>query len=976
MSPKLDAGLRTCLLSLALGLLGASLGITAPVDKGNAAAVLSGRTEFNRDIRPLFAKHCTACHGGVKAAGGLSFLYRERALAQGKSGEVAIVPGAPDKSEVIRRVTSQDPDELMPKPGHGPRLTAAEIGKLRQWIQEGAQWSEHWSFVPPVEPPTPAVKNKSWPRSKADALILAHLESEGLKPSPEAAPGEWLRRVTFDLIGLPPKLEEFDAFQADWKKNPRSAREKVVDRLLASPRFGERWAAMWLDLARYSDTYGYEKDPHRDIWPWRDWVIRAFNTDMPFDQFTIKQLAGDLLDNPTADDLLATAFHRNTQNNTEGGTDDEEFRTVAVVDRVNTTWTVWQATTFGCLQCHSHPYDPFPQRDYYRFAAFFNNTEDCDQNDDYPRLVFPTNMSVRDEGLRLQLDAARRRTELNDSALKVAAGGTDWKRIVPLETKASGGKLTAAPDGLMTAGGTLPVAVKYTLKLAAVEGLTAIRFDIFPESAVSNRPPERGQIFSKLTASLAVAGASNQPVRLKEMVADYLTGPRDPRKVLEGEGGFGSYPVMAGPRWGFVVLEKPLAAPEGAILELVLEHGIASNSGFQGCPLKHFALSGTTDSRLTDFVNSPGRMEAWKEWRATRERLKEFPGTSVPVLSERPSLAKRETRVFIRGNRLSLDEAVAPGIPDVVRPPRVSGGLTRLDLAKWLVGEQNPLAARVLANRLWAEMFGHGIVETLEDFGTSGAKPTHPELLDHLALRLRGDLRWSVKAFLREIALSGTYGQSSRATGKLLEIDFKNQLYTRGPRTRLSAEMVRDQSLAISGVLSEKSFGPPVYPPQPDGIWANVYNGEKWNTSKGEDRYRRGIYTYARRTSGYPMFLTFDAPMRDTCTARRMPSNTPLQALTVLNDPAFLEMAEALATRMEKEGGGSPRQKIELACRWVTLDPPPRPMVESLMKLYERARQDLQADSKSSDKIATTPEKAALVLVANTLLNLDVSLTR
>jgi hypothetical protein len=388
------------LLPLAVGvLLGACLGPVPSPASAIEPAPATGRTEFSRDIRPLFAHHCTACHGGVKAAAGLSFLYRDKALSRGKSGEFAIVPGAPEKSELIRRVTSQDPDEVMPKPEHGPRLTAAEIGRLRQWIQEGAKWSEHWSFVPPVEPATPVVKNKAWPRSQADTFILARLESEGLKPSAEASPAEWLRRVSFDLTGLPPTLAEFEAFQGDFKKGAAAGRERVVDRLLASPRFGERWAAMWLDLARYSDTYGYEKDPHRDIWPWRDWVIRAFNADMPFDQFTIKQLAGDLLEHPTADDLLATAFHRNTQNNTEGGTDDEEFRTVAVLDRVNTTWTVWQATTFGCVQCHSHPYDPFPQRDYYRFAAFFNNTEDCDQNDDYPRLVFPTNLALRSEAL-------------------------------------------------------------------------------------------------------------------------------------------------------------------------------------------------------------------------------------------------------------------------------------------------------------------------------------------------------------------------------------------------------------------------------------------------------------------------------------------------------------------------------------------------------------------------------------------------
>ena len=385
------------------------------------AAAPTAAADFNRDIRPLFAKHCTACHGGVKAAGKLSLVYRDKALAPAKSGEMPIIPGDPEKSEIIRRVTSKDSDEVMPRPDHGPRLSDKEIATLRQWIKEGAKWSEHWSFVPPMEPAKPVLKNKSWPKTVADQFILAPIEAEGLKPSPEATPAEWLRRVSLDLTGLPPTPEDYDAFLKNRRKNAAAAKAHVVDRLLASPQFGERWASVWLDLARYSDTFGYEKDPHRDIWPWRDWVIRAFNADLPFDEFTIKQLAGDLLPNPTADDILATAFHRNTQNNTEGGTDDEEYRTVAVLDRVSTTWTAWNATTFGCVQCHSHPYDPYPHRDYYRFAAFFDNTEDCDQNDDYPRWIFPEEPSKRAEAARLQRESRRLREKLNDDARAVAA---------------------------------------------------------------------------------------------------------------------------------------------------------------------------------------------------------------------------------------------------------------------------------------------------------------------------------------------------------------------------------------------------------------------------------------------------------------------------------------------------------------------------------------------------------------------------
>ena len=965
--------MKTTVTLHGLGLLSALLLI--PPTPALAADPAAGRTEFNRDIRPLLGKHCTACHGGVKNAGKISFIYRDKALAKGKSGRPAIVPGRPEESEVIARILSKDPDEVMPKPDHGPRLNEKEISLLRRWIAEGAEWSEHWSFVPPKEPARPTLRNPAWAREPLDEFILAGLEAEGLPPSPEASPDEWLRRVSFDLIGLPPSPEEYSLYLADRRHDPRGARERVVDRLLASPHFGERWATLWLDLARYSDTYGFEKDPHRDIWPWRDWVIRAFNSDMPFDQFTLRQLAGDLFEHPTADDLLATAFHRNTQNNTEGGTDDEEYRTAAVLDRVNTTWTVWQATTFGCVQCHSHPYDPIPNRDYYRFAAFFNNTEDCDQNDDFPRYLFPDNPQEREAAAAAQQEARRRRLDLNREGLALARSLGDWKPWTPLEAKASGGRLTLGDSGRIDAGGTLPIAVKYTLTLPVVPGLTAIQIQIFPDSENPKRPPERGQIFSKFSLGLLPPGGSNTPVRLKEAIADYMAGPFDPQRVVEGGGGLGSYPVGSDRREGVIVLEKPLEAPEGSKLVVEIEHGIAANSDFQGCPLKHFSLSTSTNARATTFVTSPARMEAWKAWHHAVDASSRGGGVRVPILVERERAATRETRVFIRGNRLTRDEVVSPGIPDVVNPPRKEGPLTRLDMARWLVGNENPLAARVLANRLWAALFGHGIVETLEDFGASGAKPTHPELLDHLALRLRGEFGWSVKRFLRSLALSATYGQTGHASQQLQDRDPANHLLARGPRVRLTAEMVRDQSLALSGLLSPKAFGPPVFPPQPDGVWRTVYSGASWRTAQDENRFRRALYTYSKRTAGYPMFLTFDAPSRDACTARRIPSNTPLQALTTWSDPAFIEMAQGLALRMEAECGPT-REKIEFGCRLVTLEPPSRSMVDTLMKLYEGARQDYLAAPDTTSRLAPGPDRAALVLVANTLLNLDITLNR
>ena len=928
-------------------------------------SVAADEIAFNRDIRPLFSKHCTACHGGVKSAGGISFVYRDKAMAVGKSGEKAIVPGKPEDSELIKRVTSTDPDELMPKPDHGPRLSAQEVTLLTNWIAQGAVWKESWAFEPPVEMPLPKVKQSDWPRLPMDRWVLAKLEAEGLTPSKAAGPAEWLRRVSLDLTGLPPTLEEAQAFLNRTHESHGSQKpyEEVVDRLLNSPHFGERWASMWLDLARYSDTFGFEKDPHRDVWPWRDWVIRAFNADMPFDQFTIKQLAGDLLPNPGGDDLLATAFHRNTQNNTEGGTDDEEYRTAAVIDRVNTTWTAWQATTFGCVMCHSHPYDPFPHRDYYRFAAFFNSTEDTDLNDDFPTLPFPDDAMRRDEMARLAKQQTALRESLNNDGLKLAT--TNWQPWAPTTASTSGGELKLGNEGRVDAGGTLPIGVVYTLAMPVVEGVTALRLQIFPDADDPKKWPERGSVLSHLKPSVKHADGKVEPVKLNEVFADFIAGPFDPRATLTDDpGGFGGYPVLAGPRWCVITLERPLQAAAGDSLELVMEQKASYNSGFQGVPLRHFQWSVSKDSRWLDLATDKDRQAASAKLNDVRAALSKIGGTKVPVMVQRGTGARRATRVFTRGNRLAPDELVEAGFPELSHPPSKTENLSRLDMARWLVSDHNTLTARVLANRLWAEMFGRGIVETLEDFGTTGARPTHPELLDHLALRLRDDDKWSIKTFLREIALSATYAQSCKTSAAMIERDPKNTLYARGPRARLTAEMVRDQALVISGLFARKMFGPPVYPPQPEGVWNSAYSGAKWETSNGDDRHRRALYTYAKRTSGYPGMLTFDAPTRDACTARRIPTNTPLQALVTLNGTAFYEMAQALAQRMMKRGA-TLREHIEHGCQLLTLTQPPGAMVDTLIKLHDQALKEPGTD-----------EAKAMALVANTILNMDAVMVR
>lgn len=950
-------------LSLVCGLIG----LTGP-----AAAEI----HFNRDIRPILTAHCTACHGGVKAAGQVSFVVREKALATGKSGERTIVPGLPDESELMRRVLSDDPDEVMPKPDHGPRLSAEAVATLRQWIQEGAVWSEHWSLVPPEPPAPPTLRDAAWVTSPLDAFVLAGLEAENLAPSPPASAAEWLRRVSLDLNGLPPTVEEYTAFAAAERLDRAAARAEVVDRLLASPGFGERWVSVWLDLARYADTFGFEKDPHREIWPWRDWVIRALNSDLPFDQFTVLQIAGDQLENPSSDALLATAFHRNTQNNTEGGTNDEEFRAAAVVDRINTTWTAWQATTFGCVQCHSHPYDPYPQADYYRFMALFDSTEDADLDDDFPRMPVARDEARRDAVTAQWHERRRLREELNTSALEVAQLETSWSPLIPQEADSTGGALSVGPDGRVTASGTLPVGVAYTLRLPAVAGLSAMRLEIFPDSPDPKNWPERASVLSHVTATAQHPDGTRQEIILSEVIADYLAGPFDPQESLDGgPGGFGSFPSQSGGRWCIIVLEKPLEAAPSATLEITLKQGAVSNANQQACTLRHFSLAASTAARWTDLLNDSKRRTRWERWKEMGRELEAVPTTKVPVQLERTTPAHRDTRVWVRGNRLTKDEAVTPGVPAILNPPQRDGRLTRLDYARWLVSPQNPLTARVIANRLWAALFGTGIVETLEDFGSSGAKPSNQELLDHLALRLSRDHAWSLKKLLRDIALSATYAQSAKATPDAVARDPKNQHLARGPRQRLTAEMVRDHALSVSGLLSPAQFGPPVFPPQPEGVWNTVYSGAQWKTSEGADRYRRAVYTYVRRTSGYPGFLSFDAPARDLCTARRMPTNTPLQALVTLNDPAFIEMAVALAARMARDGG-SPAEQIARGCRLITLDDPPPSLVTALTKLYENALADYRARPESAAPLAATPEAAALTLVANTLLNTDLALNR
>ena len=764
--------------------------------------------DYNRDVRPILSKNCFACHGQDDShrAAKLRLDRRETALLPRKRG-AAIVPGKPEKSLLLERVRAEDESERMPPMETGNALTQAQIDTLRRWIAQGAPYAEHWAFIKPKRPPLPVVKDRPWPRSGLDYFILARLENEGLKPQPEADRYTLLRRASLDLRGLPPTPAEVEAFIKDTSPD---AYEKAVDRFLKDAAYGERWARMWLDLARYADSAGYGSDPLRPhIWRYRDWVIDAFNRNLPYDQFTTEQLAGDLLPSPTLEQRIATAFHRNTMTNTEGGTDDEEFRVAAVKDRVDTTLQVWMGLTMGCAKCHSHKYDPITQKEYYRFFAFFNQTADNDQPDERPTVPAPN--AAEQEKIR-QVDA----------------------RIAELK------KQLAAPP------------------LVAVRAL--------------RRTP---------------------------------------------------------------------------------------------IPVESLTLLGEI-----------GRVEK------TRPAV-----PKVPVMVELPSKQRRQTHLMVKGNFLNPGEEVEPGVPAAFHPLPKDAPPDRLGVAKWLFSPDNPLTARVAVNRFWSQIFGTGLVETEEDFGTQGEVPSHPELLDWLATEYVR-LGWDTKALLKMLVTSATYRQSSRVTPDALAKDPRNRLLSRGPRFRLEAEMVRDQALALSGLLSRKMHGPSVYPPQPPGLWQAAFNGERtWATSKGEDRYRRGLYTFWRRTVPYPSMATFDATSRETCTVRRIRTNTPLQAFVTLNDPVYVECAQALARRILKEGGSSAEERARFALSLCLCRPPRSEQVRQVMKLFESEREHYRKDSKAATAMATDPlgplppsidaaEVAAWTVVANVLLNLDAVLMK
>jgi hypothetical protein len=945
-------------------------------------------------------------------------------------------------------------------PYHAPPLPPDQIELLRRWIKEGAKWTDHWAFVPPKSQPLPPVKHPDWVRQPLDRFILARLDRESLKPALEASKSELLRRVSLDLTGLPPTEKEEATYLADSSPN---AYEKQVDRLLASPGYGERWASMWLDLARYADTMGYEADRRRPgVWPYRDWVIDAFNRNLPYDQFVTTQLAGDLFPNPTFADRIATSFHRQTPNNQEGGTDDEEFRMIAVIDRVATTWSVLNGVTMNCVQCHSHPYDPIRHTDYYKSLAFFNTSNDADLDDDSPFLRVPKDRARDAEASQIQQEIAQllRSQEASDRAvveksgwellLIQSAGANEVLALEPIvpklelelsklkekkmppkakaeqmkdlldtlsvtkkrlaHAKAVGGpaKTFHIHDGEAFADANTPPQSFYELIAAATARVvTAIRVEVPPlEEVKARHTPEPGFIVDKVKASILRPNGLKEEIAFRYFIQDSEANLEDsvseapaPKQAPGGKevaSGFAANSKLFRTRWIVGVPSKPLQLAPGSRIVVALKQTQSIDS--KPALIQRVRLSLSGDPCWTSLGQDPSRAKDIARLKDLERKLAKIRTVKLPVMSEEQPYEQRATLEFERGNFLTkIGPDLAPDVPAIFPKLPADEPRNRLTLARWFFAPGQPLTARVAVNRYWEELFGTGLVETLENFGSVGEGPSHPELLDWLALHFQNDLHWDIKALLRELVTSATYRQSAASTPVLTERDPRNRLLARGPLQRLTAEMLRDQALVASGLLNRAVGGPPVMPPQPAGVWKSVYNDDGWKDATGPNRYRRAIYTFVKRTSGYPSFLTFDASDRDTSLPRRIPTNTPLQALVTLNDPVYQEAAESLARRAIREavtktnGGSSAEDVLDARLSYesrlvLSRDPTPRELsvlrdffkktltlsdqsslVPAKMKVRDNSVQEVGASTKEMD---------GLTAVGSVLFNLDAALTR
>ena len=1035
-----------------LGLsLVAALSGWASVAAQNPASPSQNTVDFARDIQPILQASCYECHGPQKTKAHLRLDSRAGITKGGESGAI-VVTGNSEQSLIVRRVLGLDGDDRMPK--DGDPLPPAQIALMRAWIDQGAKWPStepapasqasgteepvHWAYRRPSRPPLPDVRKSAWVRTPIDRFVLARLEKEGLSPSAEAALETLVRRVSLDLIGLPPSPAEVDAVLADAERQGKDAAyAALVDRLLASPHYGERWARPWLDLARYADSQGFEKDLPRVMWKYRDWVISALNQDMPFDRFTMEQIAGDMLPNPTVDQLIASGFHRNAMTNEEGGIDPEEARYEMLVDRVNTTATVWLGTTLGCAQCHNHKYDPFTQKEYYRMMAFFQNsdydsktfgdgTRYFEATIDVPtpeqeakRKTIQGEIDQLQATLKTETPALARAQAAWEQEMRVEAS-TAWQTLTAKHLAADGGvTLTAQPDGSILASGPNPGETVYSIEASAlVPTVTAIRLEALADGSLPKGGPGRDPYGNFQINGIEIEAGSTR-ASIKSIRADEAVGgtsvdaffPKTlPRNVTAPRGWRidASREEKRLPKQIVFTLDQPVDSSRGLTIRLKYQ-GTAV-----GQAIGRFRLSVTSSTTPQRIVEIPARLRPVLElaaaerteqqrkdlaafYRTVAESLaaaryrtveleRDLKALGIPtalVMRERPGYDRPSAFVRRRGSFMDKGEQVYAGVPATLHPMRDDQMPNRLGLARWLVDEENPLTARVAVNRAWEQFFGRGIVETSEDFGTQGTPPSHPELLDWLATEFMHQ-GWSQKTIHKLIALSATYRQSSDAAALLVERDPYNRLLARGPRFRLEAEMVRDSVLAASGLLSAKIGGPSVFPPQPDGIWDIPYSSEKWTPSEDEDRYRRGLYVFIRRSATYPSFITFDATSREHTTVRRVRTNTPLQALTTLNDDAYFEAARSLAARVLRESVGSDSQRAAYAFRLVATRRPNTAEVERILASYQKQLERFKHDPAATAKAIKgyevadigAAEQAAWTLVANALLNLDETLTK
>ncbi len=1148
-----------------------------------ATPVTAQKVDFNRDVRPIISNRCLACHGpdDAKRQAGLRLDDPDVATRILDSGHTAIVAGDVSQSELVARITSDDESIRMPPSEFGKPLTLTEIATLQRWVEQGGQYAQHWSYVKPVRGEIPAASSPfaNWPKNSIDNFALHKMLEMGLQPTEQADAQALVRRLFLDLIGLPPAVDECDAWvqRLQTTANPDESSEiddaaysQLVDHLFQRPEFGEHWARKWLDLARYADSAGYADDPSRTIWPWRDWVIRSINNNMPFDQFTIEQLAGDMLPNASDEQVIATAFHRNTMTNNEGGTQDEEFRNVAVVDRVNTTMAVWMGTTIACAQCHSHKYDPLTQDEYFQLFAILNNTQDADRRDESPLLEFfmpeqkerrsviesrlaelnrilasPTDAitasqllweqrvqsqpawagmkpasvnrlsggaaTVADDGtifvataaekdvytIEIPLDpsnptnksiAAIRLETLPLAALPNAGAGhgggnfviTELKaqlvpagqsaptaRIVRIEIPGSQKILSLAEIQVFSAGTNVTLAGKATQSSTdyagpaeyAIDGNTDGQFEnkSVTHTAMSDNPwwevdlggdtaierltiwnrtgggihtrladfrisllnEARGVVWEQNVAEPPNPSADYSPSTVRDIkfttaIADFQQSGFSPEEVLDGkteaENGWAIGGSITDSHALVLVPSRPILANEPATLRLIIEQ----NSPHVNHILGNFRIGFSNDAVAIERARLPQsilaivekppaermpaeasqlaeyfRLNLAPELADVRQELKTLtteisgmkPDASVPVLREVAGESRRKTLLQFRGNYLDKGHEVHEGVPAVFPPISDGKPASRLTFAKWLVNDENPLTARVVVNRYWENLFGRGIVLTSEDFGSQGELPTHPELLDWLARELV-ESGWDTRDLLKMIVTSATYRQSSRVTPEAAAADLDNRWLARGPRVRLSAEMVRDQALQVAGLLSQKMYGPPVKPPQPTlGLKAAFGSSTDWQTSMGEDRYRRGIYTTWRRSNPYPSMATFDAPNREVCTLRRNQTNTPLQALVTMNDPVYVEAAQSLA-RMLLQHDGAVNVQIANGFKRCLLRDPSDSELAALVTLFKDMQMELASQSDNAMKLATDPlgalpdgmdpiNAAAMTVVCNVLLNVD-----